>query len=74
MRKRNNLMRTEQNRTEQNRTEQIDVLKAICAFMVVYIHAPYPGPTGAYIISLFRIAVPIFFIITGFYYSKLNYF
>ena len=64
-------MRTEQNRTEQNRTEQIDVLKAICAFMVVYIHAPYPGPTGAYIISLFRFAVPIFFIITGFYYSKI---
>ena len=58
-------------RTEQNRTEQIDVLKAVCAFMVVCIHAPFPGQIGECITSLFRIAVPIFFMITGYFYSFL---
>ena len=66
--------RTEQNRTEQNRTEQsradsIDILKAICAFLIVCIHVPFPGTLGAYFTTMTRIAVPIFFMITGYFYS-----
>lgn len=51
------------------RVGSIDVLKAICAFLVVCIHVPFPGPVGEFFVSLARIAVPVFFIITGYFYS-----
>lgn len=57
-------------RAEQSRVEQIDALKAVCAFFVVCIHAPFPGKLGEYFTSLTRVAVPIFFMITGFYYMN----
>ena len=50
------------------RAEQIDILKALCAFFVVCIHEPFPGEIGNYFITLARVAVPIFFMITGFFY------
>lgn len=51
------------------RWQGIDLLKTICAFLVVIIHAPFPGAVGMYITALSRISVPIFFMITGFFYS-----
>jgi surface polysaccharide O-acyltransferase-like enzyme len=51
------------------RTNSIDCLKAICAFLIVCIHVPFPGEIGAYFTALTRIAVPIFFMITGYFYS-----
>lgn len=51
------------------RNKGLDVLKCICAFFIVSIHAPFPGEFGKYFISIARIAVPIFFMITGFYYK-----
>ena len=62
-------MRAEQSRAEQSRADNIDILKAICAFLIVCIHVPFPGKVGAYFTALTRIAVPIFFMITGYYYS-----
>ena len=62
-------MRAEQSRAEQSRADNIDILKAICAFLIVCIHAPFPGEIGAYFMALTRIAVPIFFMITGYFYS-----
>ena len=56
-------------RAEQSRADNIDILKAICAFLIVCIHVPFPGRAGAYFTVLTRIAVPIFFIITGYFYS-----
>lgn len=50
------------------RMGQIDALKAICAFLVVCIHAPFPKPIGQWVSTLARIAVPIFFMITGYFY------
>ena len=47
----------------------IDVLKFLCAFLVVCIHAPFPGVAGEYIVALSRVAVPVFFMITGFFYK-----
>ena len=44
-------------------------MKVICAFLIVCIHVPFPGRVGAYFTSLTRIAVPIFFMITGYFYS-----
>lgn len=48
------------------RLKSIDILKTICAFLVVCIHIPFPGL--GFLTPLTRIAVPIFFIITGYFY------
>ena len=45
------------------RLNNIDKLRCICAFLVVYVHAPISGEIGLYLSSLARVAVPIFFII-----------
>ena len=37
---------------------------------MVCIHAPFSGKIGEYFTSLTRVAVPIFFMITGFYYMN----
>lgn len=52
------------------RENNLDVLKTICAFLVICIHVPFPGYLGAIITPLARIAVPIFFMITGYFYKK----
>lgn len=51
------------------RAGYVDILKALCAFLVVCIHAPFPGIVGDYFTALSRVAVPIFFMITGYYYA-----
>ncbi len=53
------------------RWEGLDILKVLCSFMVVVIHAPFPGIIGGYITALSRISVPIFFMITGFFYPNI---
>lgn len=45
------------------RADNIDILKAICAFLIICIHVPFPGTVGAYFTALTRIAVPVFFMI-----------
>lgn len=54
------------------RNAGVDVLKFICAFMVICIHIPFPQPIGTIITPITRIAVPIFFMITGYFYSFIN--
>jgi len=56
-----------------NRSLSIDILKIILAFMVVGIHSGFledVSALGRYLTTagLFRIAVPIFFVINGFYF------
>lgn len=53
------------------RNNNIDILKSICAFLIVCIHVPFPGFVGNYITAFSRIAVPIFFMITGYFYSDI---
>ena len=48
----------------------LDILKAICAFLVVFIHVPIQGFMKEYLVALCRIAVPIFFMITGYFWSN----
>ena len=62
--------RAEQSRAEQSRADNIDVLKCICAFLIVCIHISFPGTAGEYFTTLTRIAVPLFFMITGFFYTR----
>lgn len=56
--------------TNCKRLNNLDVLKAICAFLVICIHISYKGKIGTTITPLCRIAVPIFFMITGYFYYK----
>jgi len=51
------------------RNRSLDILKAICSFMVVCIHATPSGLLGTIAVTLSRVAVPIFFMITGYYYT-----
>ncbi len=55
------------------RNISFDVLKAICAFLVICIHTPFPGEIGRYINALTRIAVPLFFMISGFLFCNAKY-
>ena len=59
---------------EEKRNNSIDNLKAICTFLIISIHVPFPGEIGAYFITLTRIAVPIFFMITGFFYLDIIFY
>lgn len=51
------------------RNHNLDIVKALCAFMVVTIHCPsiFLPP---YIEASTRIAVPMFFAISGYFYNK----
>ncbi len=58
---------------EQNRIEQIDVLRFICCFLVVGFHTSFASPI--HFLRLFfevfaKTAVPIFFMISGFFYEN----
>lgn len=49
----------------------LDVLKCICAFFVITIHCNrLPGTAGLLMTALNRTAVPIFFMITGYFYQR----
>lgn len=51
------------------RNNGIDILRFLCAFFVVCIHAPFLGIAGSYIKAIDRIAVPVFFICSGYFLS-----
>ena len=55
---------------ENKRQNNLDVLKCLCAFLVICIHIPYKGKFGEIVTPICRIAVPIFFMITGYFYTK----
>lgn len=52
------------------RNQGIDLLKCFCAFLVVCIHAPFSGYLYHIFAGLNKIAVPIFFMISGYFYSR----
>lgn len=49
------------------RNEGIGILRLICAFLVVCIHIPFPGAIGQFIKAVARVAVPVFFISSGYF-------
>ena len=51
------------------RNAGLDCLKCLAAFLVVCIHAPFSGTFGIYFSTITRCAVPIFFMISGYYFS-----
>lgn len=44
-------------------------MKALCDFLIVCIHVPFPEKVGAYFTTLTRVAVPVSFMIAGYFYS-----
>ena len=55
---------------QQKRYDGLDFAKFLCAFMVVCIHVAY---AGKHILSpLTRFAVPVFFMITGYFYASVK--
>lgn len=55
------------------RNRAFDVIKCISAFLIVCIHfAPKENLVDAYINAICRVAVPMFFLITGYYYNSLR--
>ena len=51
------------------RFDGLDILKCIGAFFIIVIHIPFPGEVGGYIDALARFAVPVFLMITGYFYT-----
>ena len=58
------------NENKKDRNIGLDILKCIAAFLVICIHAPFQGKCGEYFVAIARCSVPIFFIITGFFYNN----
>lgn len=54
-----------------SRQESFDVLKCMAAFLVVVIHTGFPGALGVCGNVFSRIGVPLFFMITGYYYPSM---
>lgn len=52
------------------RNYSIDILKALAALLVICIHTGYPSVIGDYVVALCRIAVPLFLLISGYYYQN----
>lgn len=52
------------------RLDGLDLLKSICALLVVCIHAPVSGEIGNCLTAISRIAVPIFLMISGYFYNN----
>lgn len=53
------------------RWDTLDILKCLCAFGVIGIHRGFPGDLGTSTKLLFRGCVPLFFLISGFFYCDI---
>ena len=52
------------------RIVSLDILKYVCILLVINIHMELPGRYEWFLSPLLTIAVPIFFMITGFFYAQ----
>lgn len=49
------------------RNRTLDMVKAICAYAVVLLHVHFPGNAGIIANVLARFAVPVFFMVSGYF-------
>lgn len=54
------------------RNTGIDLMRLLCAFLIVCIHYPFPGTLGYLFAPVTRLAVPVFFMITGYFYANVK--
>lgn len=52
------------------RNEILNIMEAIAAILVVFIHFKFPGQTGAAVTALARVSVPFFFGISGYFFYR----
>ena len=52
---------------EKNRNMSLDVLKLMASYVVVFIHFKFSGLTGDIVDALARFAVPVFFMVSGYF-------
>ncbi len=50
-----------------SRNNALDVFKAIAAIFVVFIHCRFPGVFGDCVVAIARFAVPLFFMVSGYF-------
>lgn len=53
------------------RNFSIDIVKAVSTLLVICIHTGYPSTIGDYVVAFCRVAVPIFLLISGYYYQDI---
>lgn len=54
-------------RTKSARNQSMECFKLAAALLVVFIHVKFPGDAGMLVTALARVAVPMFFAISGFF-------
>lgn len=54
------------------KNKTLDLIKLLCAYLVIFIHIPFPNEMGSIITSVARIAVPLFFISAGYFSYNIN--
>lgn len=52
------------------RNELLNIMEAIAAILVVFIHFKFPGQAGDAVMALARISVPFFFSISGYFFFR----
>ena len=52
---------------EKNRNKSLDVLKLIASYFVVFIHIKFSGLAGDIVEALARFAVPVVFMVSGYF-------
>lgn len=52
------------------RNQLLNILEAMAAFLVIFIHFPFPNTVGAIIKAIARLSVPFFFCISGYFFFK----
>ena len=55
-----------------NRNDTLDIIKLFASYMVVFIHVAFYGGVGYVLDALARFAVPLFFLVSGFYSYKIT--
>lgn len=51
------------------RNFSIDIVKTIATLLVICIHTGYPSVVGDYVVAFCRVSVPLFLLISGYYYQ-----
>lgn len=53
--------------TKKTRNQAVECTRMAAAFLVVFIHCPFPGTFGNVVGGIGRLAVPLFFVISGYF-------
>ena len=52
------------------RNELLNIMEAVAAILVIFIHFKFPEPAGDMVIAVARISVPFFYCVSGYFFYK----